>query len=256
MPKSNDGDQRSAEAQIPDAAAGTHDPPAHAGAETPADRKTTTGRPTPTARATASHEPDPPPQTGAEATGAPHAGEQTAGHGPDGNATKPPPGLPATAAANTNRDRAANAARPADRGTQTTDAPSAAAAAAHDDAGTGETAKTLSRSPSPQPQTVAATAASTPRAQPTATSRPEARTDTTAGDTKPGTTEREPANATPPDTATPPGEQRPHHRNRETAPRPSSSPRGGARKARSEAAKRATEGSALAAAGGDPARVK
>jgi hypothetical protein len=127
----------------PDRTAGrAQDPPAQRGNPTPGGRNSATGNPAPTARATASQEPDPPPETGAEATGAPHAGEQTAGHGPDGNATRPPPGPPATAAANTNRDRAANAARLAERGTHTTEAPSAAAAAAHDDAGTGETAKT------------------------------------------------------------------------------------------------------------------
>ena len=91
MPKSNDGDQRSAETHTPDAAAGTHDPPAHTGAETPAGRKSATGNPAPTARATASHDPEPPPETRARSTDRPQSGRQSDGQGPAGNATSPPP---------------------------------------------------------------------------------------------------------------------------------------------------------------------
>jgi hypothetical protein len=69
MPKTNDGDQRSAETQTPEGAAGTHDPSTHAGADTPAGRKTTTGKPAPTANATASQEPEPPPRTRPEKSG-------------------------------------------------------------------------------------------------------------------------------------------------------------------------------------------
>lgn len=120
--------------------------------------KTATGRPAPTASATANQVPDPPPVARARSTAMPQCGLQTAGHGPDGNATNPPPGPPATAVASTNRDRTANAARPADPGTHTTDAPEDAAAAAHDPAGTGATAKMPSRAACPEPTTSAATA--------------------------------------------------------------------------------------------------
>jgi hypothetical protein len=214
MPKSNDGDQRSAEAHTPDAAAGTHDPPAHAGAETPAGRKTATGKPTPTASATASHEPDPPPQTRPDRTGE-TAGRQAAGHGPEGNATSAEPGPPAAANATTARVRAANAHRAGDPA-RTTRAGEPAAAAA------------------------AATAASTPDASPTTTERPERRTERTAGTTSGETDEREPANATTADTTTTPAgprRQRNDH-NRENTPRQSFSPRGGTRKARAETAQR------------------
>jgi hypothetical protein len=217
----------------------------------PVGANTATGIPAPTANAMANQVPEPPPDTPACSTDPPQSGRQTAGHGPDGNATSADPGPPATAAASTDRDRTANAARPAERGTNTTDAP--AADAAHDDA--DETAKAPSREPGPQPQTVAATAASTPRAQPT-TSRPEANTDTTAGDTNPDTTDREPANATTPDTATTPGRRR-AHTTEAGRPPPDSlfhAGRDPPRKGRLLRRRRAV--SALSRAGGDPARVK
>ena len=135
---------RHAPDHTPERAAGIHAPRAQTG-NNDTGANTATGNPAPTASATANQVPAPPPTTRARSTAAPHCGRQTAGHGPDGNATNPEPAPDATAAARTNRDRAANAACAAEAGTHTTEAPEAADAAAHDPAGTGATAKMPSR---------------------------------------------------------------------------------------------------------------
>jgi hypothetical protein len=265
MPKSNDGDQRSAAPQTPQAAAGTHDPPTHAGADTPAGRKTTTGKPTPTANATASHEPEPPPETRAKKSGD-AAGRQTAGQGPEGNATSAEPGPPAAAAATTDRVRQARAtsgASPADTEaseTERRDAPPATSDARARAADAGDAARTNSRDAAPAATTAETTAASTPAAHPTTTERPDARTERTAGTTSGDTDDREPANATTPDTATPPGDHAPNTTTTGRTPpdRLFHHGEGPARQGRSEAEWRshATNGSALARVGGGPATVK
>jgi hypothetical protein len=106
------GSHRQAADHSPDAAADTHAPRAQDG-NNDTGANTATGNPAPTANATASQVPEPPPTTAEDRTEEPGTGTHSTGHGPLGNATRPEPGPPATDAANTNRVRTANTARPA-----------------------------------------------------------------------------------------------------------------------------------------------